>query len=68
MTSMRVGSKPKQGLMNELNQLQVFSADVIAIFYVQLKRRGDWFFVLLSLPSVCLLEKLKEQDMFHPKS
>lgn len=54
--------------MNELNQLQVFSADVIAIFYVQLKRRGDWFFVLLSLPSVCLLEKLKEQDMFHPKS
>jgi len=43
--------------MNELNQLQVFSAVVIAIFYVELKSKGDWVFVLLSLPSVCLLEK-----------
>lgn len=54
--------------MNELNQLQVFSAEVIAIFYVKLKRKGDWVFVLLSLPSVCLLEKAQEQDMFHPES
>lgn len=54
--------------MNELNQLQVFSAGVIAIFYVELNRKRDFVFVLLSLPSVCLLEKAQEQDKFPPKS
>lgn len=57
---MRVGFKPKQRLMNVLNQSQLFSADVIAVFYVQIKRREDWAFVILSLPSVCLLEKVQK--------
>lgn len=54
MTSVRVGSKPKQGLMNELNQLQVFSAGVIVIFYVELNRKTDCFcppFTLFCMPA-----------------
>lgn len=54
LVSMRVGSKPKQRLMNMLNQSQLFSADVIAIFYVEMKRRGLGFcpsFTTFSMPA-----------------